>query len=62
MPNEHADKAQGRDQHVTRTVHVDVGRAAGGVHVDGPADQESMSTDQPDQDSMSMDKPHEDSM
>ena len=37
MPNEHADKEQGRDQHVTRTVHVDVGRAAERVHVDGPA-------------------------
>ena len=36
MPNEHADKEQGRDQHVRRTVHVD--RAAGpGVHVHGPA-------------------------
>ncbi len=26
-----------RDQHVTRTVHVDVGRAAERVYVDGPA-------------------------
>ena len=34
MPNEHADKEQGRDQYVTRTVHVDVGRAAERVHVD----------------------------
>ena len=25
MPNEHADKHQGRDQHVTRRIHVDVG-------------------------------------
>jgi DNA-directed RNA polymerase subunit RPC12/RpoP len=37
MPNEHADNELGRDQNVTRTVHVNVGRASGSVHVHGPA-------------------------
>jgi DNA-directed RNA polymerase subunit RPC12/RpoP len=32
-----ADKGKGRDEHATRRVDVDVGRAAGRVHVDGPA-------------------------
>ena len=34
IPNEHADKGQGRDQHVTRRIHVD-GPAGPGPHVDG---------------------------
>ena len=70
---EHADKEQGRDEHVARTVHVDAGRAAGRVHVDGPSrseesmsmgepDRESMSMGEPDQESMSMGQPDEDSM